>query len=334
MSLVPEQEILSPSLKQTPGAFPHAARAALEREPAGRRASGLWAWQARLAPYLFVFPFVALFCVFMLYPLAKSAKMSFEKSSGASLHRYVGLHNYSFLIRDPLFWLACVNTLEYTVLFLAIQLPLSLGLALLLNSPRLRFRNFFRFAFFSTYFVGPVFLATLAYLLLAPRQGMVNRFIGFLLPKVGTEINWRGEPALAMPAVVLASLWVTIGYAMIYWLAALQAVDRELYEAAQVDGAGPLARFRHVTLPGVRPVGIFLLLIGTIGALQLFELPYDFFQGPGPGFRGMTIVGYLWENGFQTGDIGFAAAVGWVLFFMILLLGLVQLKVTGAARDV
>jgi ABC-type sugar transport system permease subunit len=171
-------------------------------------------------------------------------------------------------------------------------------------------------------------------LLLAPRTGLVNRAIGAVLPWVGSEINWKGDARFAMPAVVLAALWLSLGQATLYLLAALQAVDRELYEAAAVDGAGAWAKFRHVTLPGIRPVLVYLVLVGTIYALQMFELPYVFFQGAGPRFAGMTIVGYLFAHGFQAGDIGYAAAVGWVLFLIISVVAMVQLKVTGAAKEI
>ena len=263
----------------------------------------LWCAQARLAPYLFVLPFALAFVCFTLYPLARSLTMSFQRTSGANHAYSVGFGNYRFLLHDPLFWLACANTLLFALLYLPLQLVLSLGLALLLNSRRVRFRNLFRFAFFSTYLVGQVFLAVLSYLILAPRHGLLNRFIGAVFPWIGTETNWRATPNLAMPAIVLASLWVSVGYAMIYWLAALQAVDRELYEAAEIDGANALFQFRHVTLPGIRPMLIFLLLVGIIASFQLFELPYVFFQGPGPRFRGLTIVEYLYEQGVQAGDL-------------------------------
>jgi ABC-type sugar transport system permease subunit len=293
----------------------------------------LWSAQAQLAPYLFVLPFVILFVCFMLYPLARSLVLSFEKTSGARQAYAVGWENYRFLFRDLLFWLAVGNTFLYALLFLPIQLVASLGLALVLNSPRIRFRNFFRFAFFSTYLVGQVFLAVLAYLVLAPRQGLLNKFIGAILPRVGTELNWRGNPYLAMPGIVLASLWISVGYAMIYWLAALQAVDRELYEAAHVDGAGRWSRFWHVTLPGIRPIVVFLLLAGTISSLQLFELPYVYFQGPGPRYAGLTIVQYLYLHGVQAGDLGFASAVGWVLLVMILVVTLLQIRLTKATES-
>jgi ABC-type sugar transport system permease subunit len=229
--------------------------------------------------------------------------------------------------------LAVFNTVLFTVLFLMFQIPTSLGLALLLNNKGVRFRNFFRFAFFSSHLVGNVFVAVLFLLLLAPRQGLVNKMIGGVFPFIGTEINWRGNAMLAMPAMVLASLWLSIGYGMIYFLAALQAVDQELYEAAEVDGAGRWSRFWNVTLPGIRPVLIFILLVGTIGAFQLFELPYIFFDGPGPGFAGLTIVMYLFQQGFEAGNIGYASAVGWVLVLILFLVALAQLKMTRAMND-
>jgi ABC-type sugar transport system permease subunit len=294
-----------------------------------------WTWQAKASPYLFLLPFVVIFTVFMLYPLARSVSLSFYNSAGPRRNIYIGLRNYSFLIRDWLFWQAVKNTLTYTIVYLALQVPLSLGLALLVNSRSVRFRNFFRFAFFTPYLVGNVFVAVMFILLLYPRLGLVNKMIGGLMPWVGTEINWRGSSTFAMPALVLASLWLTTGHGMIYFLAALQAVDHELYEAAQVDGAGRRGKFWHVTLPGIRPVLVFIVLIGTIGSLQLFEIPYVFFDPPtGPGLSGMTIVMYLYQQGFEFGNIGYAAAIGWVLVLMILAVSIGQLKITGAMKEI
>ncbi|HEY7088717.1 MAG TPA: sugar ABC transporter permease [Tepidisphaeraceae bacterium] len=299
----------------------------------GEGPSRFWAWQAKASPYLFILPFVVLFLCFMLYPLVRSIVLSFYNSAGPRKNVFVGLGNYHFLLHDRLFWLAVFNTVLFTVLFLMFQIPTSLGLALLLNNKGVRFRNFFRFAFFSSHLVGNVFVAVLFLLLLAPRQGLVNKMIGGVFPFIGTEINWRGNAMLAMPAMVLASLWLSIGYGMIYFLAALQAVDQELYEAAEVDGAGRWSRFWNVTLPGIRPVLIFILLVGTIGAFQLFELPYIFFDGPGPGFAGLTIVMYLFQQGFEAGNIGYASAVGWVLVLILFLVALAQLKMTRAMND-
>jgi len=292
----------------------------------------LWSAQHRFAPYLFLLPFIILFGVFFLYPLLRSVTMSLQISSGPALTRYVGLSHYRFLLRDWLFWLAVGNTILYAIAFLSLQIPLSLGLAMLLNSPFIRFRQCFRFAFFSSNLVGQVFVAMIFSLLLSPRQGLINRVFGWVLPG-GVETNWRGDPHYAMAALVIATLWLSIGYAMIIFLAALQAVDPEQYEAAEVDGAGIWSRFRHVTLPGIRPVAIFLILVGTIAALSLFELPFVFFQGPGPRFAGFTIVEYLYAQGFEAGDLGMASAVAWVLIILIFLVTLIQIKLTRAAGE-
>jgi ABC-type sugar transport system permease subunit len=289
----------------------------------GRRR--LWSLQHRLAPYLFVAPFVVLFCVFLLYPLARSFYLSLFHLGGTPAAEFIGMGHYRFILADRIFWLACLNTFAFAILFLSIQVPASLGLAILLDSRRVRGRELFRFAFFSPHVVGGVFVAVLFRLLMAPRQGLVNKAIG-KLPHLTSDNNWLGDPMLARPAVVIAALWLSIGWGMVYLLAALQSVDRELYEAAQVDGAGPWRRFRHVTLPGIRPVLTFLVLVGTIAALSLFELPFVLFQGSGPRLAGMTIVMYLYENGFMTGDLSFAAAVGWMLVVMILLVSVAQVR--------
>lgn len=291
----------------------------------------LWALQSRYAAYLFVLPFLVLFCTFMLYPLGRSITLSLRKSAGPRLSEFIGVGHYSFILTDWLFWVACLNTLAFAVMFLSIQIPASLGLALLLNRAGLRGRTLLRFAFFSPHFVGVVFVAVLFRLLMAPRQGLINRIID-LVPGISGDINWLGDPLFARPAIVIAALWLNIGLGMVYFLAALQNVDPELREAAAVDGAGACSRFRHVTLPAIRPVMAFLVVVGTIGSLSLFELPYIFFQGPGPRLAGLTVVMYLYEQGFQLGDLGFAAAVGWVLVVLILLVTMTQLGLMRAAE--
>jgi len=291
-----------------------------------------WKLQQRLAPYLFVAPFVIIFCCFMLYPLVQSIVLSFYKSAGPRQLRFVGGDNYKFLLTDRVFWAAVFNTTYFAILFLGLQIPMSLLLAILLNSQRLRFRNLFRFAFFSPHLVGSVFVAIIFQMLLAQRHGLINKGIGAVIPKLGTEVNWFGKPELAMPAVVFAALWINLGYAMVYFLAALQSVDRDLYEAAEVDGAGKWAQFWHITLPGIRPVLVFLILVGTIYAYQLFELPYVLFFNVWTNYA-VTIVAYLYQTGFEVGDIGYASAVGWMLFAIILVLSILQWSLTWRRED-
>lgn len=284
------------------------------------------------APWLFLSPFLLIFTVFLLYPIVRSIILSFQQTAGPGATHWVGLANYQFLIGDRLFWLACLNTIAFTVGFIVVQVPLSLGLALLLNRKDVRARSFFRFAFFATHLFGSVFIAVVFNVILGSRDGPINRVYGLLAP--GEEsIAFLSEPTLVLPILLVAALWISVGYGMIYLLAALQSVGRELYDAADVDGAGPVGRFLHVTLPGIRPVLVFLILIGTIGGLQLFEMPYVLYQGDGPGRRALTIVGYLFAIGFTVGDLGYASAVGWVLVLLIGFIAAAQIRLTGFGRE-
>lgn len=292
----------------------------------------LWNAQRRAAPWMFLAPFVAVFAVFMLYPLYRSVALSLHQSVGPQSQHFVGLEHYRFFLHDQLFWLAVLNTAAYTSAFLAVQIPASLGLALALNSRRLRCRNAYRFAFFSTHLVGYAFVAIIFMLLMAQRHGAVATALGRIRP-AWSEINWLGDPLLARATLVLSGLWLMTGWGMIYFLAALQSVDRQLYEAAQVDGAGKWSCFWHITLPGIRPVLSFLVIAGTIAGFQLFELPYILFQGPGPSWSGLTVVMYLYQNGFEVGDIGAASAIGWLLVGMILLVSLAQVRIMRFGRE-
>ena len=166
---------------------------------------------------------------------------------------------------------------------------------------------------------------------------LVLHFLGGWIKHIfGTnflELSWRSVPTLVMPAIVIASLWLWVGFNMIYFLAALQNVDQNLIDAAKIDGAGPGNVFLHVTLPAITPVATFVVVISTIGSFQLFELPYTLLeQNFGPKNSGLTIVGYLWNNGINTGDFGMGAAVGWVLTFIILAISLVQIRLSGTMR--
>lgn len=297
------------------------------------RTSRWWSWQHRNSPYLFVAPFVLLFCAFLIYPLTRSFVLSFHKTIGPRDSRFVGVDNYRFLLADRLFWLAVANTVGYAIAFLSIQIPAALGLAVLLNSDRVRAKPVFRFAFFSTHLVGSVFVAVLFAQILSPRSGLLNHLLSAITGR-SIEINWLANPDLALPSVLLAGLWLSIGYAMVYFLAALQSVDRELYEAAEVDGAGTWSQFWHVTLPGIRPVLIFMILVGTIGALQLFELPFVLFQqSSGPLSRALTIVMYLFLTGWSVGDLGYASAIGWALVVLIGGVAIAQYRLARKAES-
>jgi ABC-type sugar transport system permease subunit len=277
----------------------------------GLASGGYGGQKIRWAPYLFVAPFVLIFCTFTLYPLLQSVVLSMQQTFGPRSTVFVGTRNYRFLLSDPMFWLAVRNTAVFAATSIFIQLPLSLGLAMLLNRPSLRGRTIFRLIFFSPSLVGLVFVAIVALLAFDKHTGLVDvtlhRVFGF-----NQDFPWLDS--YVMLALVLTALWVYVGFNMVYFLAALQNVSRDLTEAAMVDGATAWHRFLHVTVPAIRPVASFVVLLSLIGSFQLFELPYVLlnFTG-GADNQGLTVVMYLYLTGFQTGDLGYASAIGWLL---------------------
>ena len=289
--------------------------------------------QHKIAPYLFIAPFLLTSLIFGCYPILKSLHLSLFATNGPKSHVFVGSSNYRFLLGDADFHTAVYNTLIYTFWSVFLQLPLALGLALLLSQKWVRGRAFLRLAFFTPNLVGQVFVGVLFAILYVPQYGLINKALHPLFG-VPLDTKWLQNPALVMPAIVLASLWMYVGFNMIYFLAALQSVDTELYEAARVDGANSWHQFRAVTLPGIRPVAIFVLITATIGSFQLFELPYLLLNNTaGPNKSGLTIVMYLYNNGFVTGDLGLASAIGWTLALGVLVVSLIQLRVTGAWKS-
>ncbi|MCX7765543.1 MAG: sugar ABC transporter permease [Candidatus Sumerlaeia bacterium] len=259
----------------------------------------------------------------------KSLLLAFYITNGPKSQVFVGGANFRFLLQDKDFHIAVKNTLIFACSSVFLQLPLSLGLALVLNSSFVKARNFFRLAFFSPNLVGQVFVAILFSVIFIPQFGLLNRVLHFILG-IALDTKWLANPRLVMPALVLTSLWMYVGFNMVYFLAALQNVDRDLYDAAQVDGAGIFRRFWHITLPGIWPVAVFVIVLSTIGSFQLFELPFVMLGNTaGPENAGLTIVMYLYNNGFVTGDLGYASAIGWTLALAVLIISLIQLRFTG-----
>jgi ABC-type sugar transport system permease subunit len=303
------------------------SRADIQTSHRGRR----YAW----TPYLFLTPYFVITALFFLYPLAYGAILAFYQTNGSRGRVFNGLDNFSFIFHDSDFWISVRNTVFFTLCSIFIQLPLSLGLALLLNKRQGRSRAFFRLAIFAPNLVGQVFVGIMFAMLFTARYGLFNRFLQALIGW-GLEQQWLADPSLVMPAVVIAAMWMYVGFNMVYFLAALQNVDQSLVEAARIDGAGSWSVFRNVTLPSISHVATFVVVTSTIGSFQLFELPYTLLQqfesnaGFGPKNSGMTIVGYLYNQGIISNDLGLASAVGWILTSVILVVSLVQIRITAA----
>jgi ABC-type sugar transport system permease subunit len=276
----------------------------------------------RWAPYVFVAPFVLIFCTFMVYPLVQSIVLTMQQTFGPRIAAFVGLKNFADLFADRFFWLAMRNTVIFAVTSVALQVPLALGLAMLLNRPRLKGRALFRLIFFSPSLVGIVFVAMMFALMFHEREGLVNALLRAVIPHFPQEFPWLQR--YVMPALIIATLWMSVGFNMIYFLAALQGVDHAYLEAAEVDGANGWQKFCHVLLPEIAPVTGFVVLLSLIGSFQLFELPFILLNGPGPENRGLTVVMYLYQYGFEVGDLGYASAIGWTLALILMGFTIIQ----------
>jgi ABC-type sugar transport system permease subunit len=276
-------------------------------------------------PWLFLAPFLLTFGTFIAWPVVRSLMLAFEQTFGPKTTVFVGTLNFRFLVHDPLFWTAVGNTLVFTVAAVLVQIPAALGLALLLNRPDLRGRRLFRLVFFAPSVVGLAFVAIIFSLLLEKRTGFVNGSLHHLFPAWDPDFPWLEH--YVMPSLIGAALWLSAGFYMVYLLAALQNVPGELIDAANIDGASPWQRFRHVTLPEIRPVLNIIVLLAVTGSFQLFELPFLLYNetfGNGPENRALTIVTYLYQTGFRSGDLGYASAIGWVLTLVLVGFALLQ----------
>ena len=282
----------------------------------------------------FVAPALLVIFIFFFVPVAAALLLSFTDFDIYALGnleylRFVGLGNYLRLIQDPLFWIALRNTLYFVLIGGPLSIGVSLGAALLLNSKLVRFKGVFRSALFMPVVTTLVAVAVVWRYLYHPRYGLLNYGLG-LIGGVG-PIDWLGDPTWAMPAIILMAVWKNFGFNMIIFIASLQSIPQHLYEAARIDGADAWRQFRHVTLPLLGPTFIFVTLITLIGYFQLFAEPYVMTQG-GPAHSTLSIVLFMYEQGFRWWDLGYAAAVAFVLFLIILAATFLQLKLQKGAQ--
>lgn len=273
-------------------------------------------------------PALAAIAVFFFVPAGASLVLSFTDFDIYALAdlsnlRFIGFQNYARLIENPLFWKAVGNTMWFVLLGTPLIVALSLMAAMLVNAHVLRWRPVWRVALFAPYVTTLVATAVVWRYLLHTRYGLVNYALG--LVGIG-PIDWLGDPQASLPAILLFVGWKSVGYNMIIFLAALQTVPRELDEAARLDGAGWWMRLRHVTLPAIAPTVLLVSILTVAAMFQLFAEPYVMTQG-GPAQSTVTILYFMYEEGFKWWNLGSGAAVAFLLFLCILALTLVQLRV-------
>jgi multiple sugar transport system permease protein len=277
--------------------------------------------------YLFNLPGLILFAVFTVYAVSVAFYLSFQdwdsiRNSGT----YVGLDNYRAVLHDSAWWAAMWHTAYFTFGAMLPAMAIGLGLASLLNS-KIRALGVFRTAFYLPA-ITPLVIATLLWKWVYNGDyGLANYYL-LKLHIISKPLQFLSDSALAMPAIIVMQVWLSVGFNMIVYLAGLQSIPAELYEAAEVDGANAWQRMRRITLPLLLPTTIFLLVFQTILGMQTFDQIFVMTNGgpPGPGGATTTVTYYIWLNAFKYFRMGFASSLAWTLFAFIFVLSLIQFR--------
>jgi len=288
----------------------------------------------RATPWWFVAPALLVIGVFFFVPVLGALAVSLTDFDLYALAdprnlRFVGLENYGQLLARPLFWKSLGNTFYFVLVGVPLSIALSLGAALLLDSRLARFKALYRTALFAPVVTTLVAVAVVWRYLFHTRYGLLNDG----LARLGIEpIDWLGDPHWAMPAIILLAVWKNFGYNMIIFVAALQSIPADLYEAARIDGASTWRRIRSITLPLLAPTLLLVSIITTAGYFQLFAEPYVMTEG-GPLQSTVSVLYFMYEEGFKCWNLGSASAVAFLLFLLIFGFTAAQLRFAGERRD-
>ena len=294
------------------------------RPRAARRAARL---KEAFVGWGFLAPNLVLMATFLFLPILWALQLSFQETKGFGTPQWVGWDNYVRLITDPVFWQSMGNTMVFTLLTVQIDLIAGLGLAVLLNSV-LPARGVFRTIIVLPMVISGVASGMIAMILFYESSGLINK----ILSALGlSPVAWQSQGVPAMISVVIVAIWLRVGFNMIIYLAGLQSISPELYEAARIDGASKWQQFRSVTVPLVGPSTFFLLIMNVIASFQVFDLIFVM-TGGGPGNSTSVLVTYAYRNGFQIREQGYGAAIGIVILIITLVFTFVQWK-TSRTRD-
>lgn len=281
------------------------------------------------AGWMFAAPALIVIGLFFGLPVIAALALSltdFDIYALADLHnlRFVGIDNYLGLLQNPLFWKTLGNTLYFVVVGVPLSVALSLGAALLLHSKLGRLKPFFRTAFFAPVVTTVVAVAVIWRYLFNTKYGMANHVLGLL----GIHpVDWLGDPHWAMPTIILFAVWKNFGYNMIIFLAGLQAIPPDLYEAARIDGASSWRQFRHITLPMLKPTLLMVAILTVSGYFQLFAEPYVMTEG-GPLQSTVSVLYLMYDEGFKWWNLGSASAVAFLLFLLMFAVTVLMLKLS------
>lgn len=294
------------------------------RPRAARRAAR---FKESLVGWGFIAPNLILMSVFLFIPIVWALVISFQDTRGFGTPEWVGLANYIKLVSDPVFWQSLGNTVVFTLLTVPIDMAAGLGLAVLLNSV-LPARGVFRTSIVLPMVISGVASGMIAVIIFYESNGLINK----ILVALGLQpVAWQSQGVPAMISVVIVAIWLRVGFNMIIYLAGLQGISPELYEAARIDGASRWQQFRSITVPLVGPSSFFLLIMNVIASFQVFDLIFVM-TGGGPGNSTSVLVTYAYRNGFQIREQGYGAAIGIVILIITLAFTFIQWK-TSRTRD-
>jgi multiple sugar transport system permease protein len=282
------------------------------------------------APYAFVSPFYMLYGLFLLVPIGVGVYLSFTQWAGLGTPTWIGTANYRRLWDDDSFRTAVVNTGIYVAFAVLIVVPAALFIAQALNARGLRGRDLFRLTYFTPVVLSPVIIALVFTLFYDREFGLLNAALRGFFGSGG--VDWLGDPTWAKASVMLLVLWRWTGYLTIFFLAGLQGIPRDLYEAARIDGAGPIRTFFNVTLPMLRPVTAFVAVTVMVGTAQIMEEPFLLTRG-GPGEATLSVALFIYREAFMRQDLGYAAAAGVVMFAIVFAIGRTANALFGVGRQ-
>jgi len=275
-----------------------------------------------IAPYLFIAPNILLFLVFMIIPIIFTFYISFHEWGILGAPEFIGFQNFVKLSSDKVFWTSLGNTVYYTAATVPLSAAFGLLGAILLNR-KIPLRPIFRTIFFAPVVVSMTAAGLIWTWMFNPHYGLFNEILSYF--GIGS-VDWLTSTTWAMPAIIITTLWLRIGYCLVIYLAGLQAVPDSLYEAADMDGANDWQKFWRITLPIIKPTTVFIIVMEVIHGFMVFDLIYTMTNG-GPGFSTTVIVQYIYQKAFVEGDMGYASAIGTVFFLIIMVLTAIQLRI-------
>lgn len=290
--------------------------------------------------YLFILPFVIVFCVFSIYPVLRTFYLSFTSYKGYGDAVIEGFANYIRVIQDKFFWRDIWNTIKMWGVNIVLQLGLAFLLTIIFSDLKYKIRGLavFRAIFYLPNLIACTSVAFLFKTLLDWKYGSLNQIL-MSIGLVKEPINWLGSTATAPLVISVIQTWMWFGNSFIVLMAGVQGIPKDYFEAASIDGAGRWTIFGKITLPLLKPIMLYVFITSLIGGLQLFDLPFLMNGVAGPATKGdpggtlQTVVMYLYKFGFETGQVGYASAIAYTLFFIILIFSLIQFRLLGKEED-